>query len=392
MKCLYFDCFAGISGDMTLGALVDLGVPLRRITQELEKLPLRGYRLSARRVEKMGVAARKISVHLTARERHHRTFRDIDALIARSGLSDSVKRHSREIFLAIARAEAAVHRTRVANVHFHEVGALDSILDIVGIAIGIEHLGVETFYASPLPIGRGFIACRHGTLPLPAPATVRLLKRIPVHDAGIEGELVTPTGAAVIAHYVRCFDGLPPMTVTASGYGAGDREFADRPNLLRLILGELPNGAASEQVWVLETAIDDMNPEYAGHVMERLFAAGALDVTITPVYMKKNRPGMLLSVVCRDAERLHLAETVYRETTTAGIRFCRMQRSVLPRRLTTVATRFGRIAVKVLVTPDGERIAPEFESCRSAALRHNVAAQDVYAAVIAAGSRGKRTA
>lgn len=387
MKCLYFDCFAGISGDMTLGALVDLGVPLRRIALELEKLPLRGYRLSARRVEKMGISARKISVHLTARDRHHRTFRDIDALIARSTLSPSVKRHSREIFMSIARAEAAVHRTRVENVHFHEVGALDSILDIVGAAVGIELLGVETFCASPLPMGRGFVACRHGTLPLPAPATVRLLKGIPVHDAGIEGELVTPTGAAIIAHYVRRFDGLPLMTVTASGYGAGDREFADRPNVLRLIVGELQDCAVSEQVWVLESNIDDMNPEYAGHVMERLFAAGALDVTITPVYMKKNRPGMLLSVVCGDKERVRLAQTVYRETTTAGIRFCRMQRSVLPRRAETVATRFGRIAVKILAAPDGERIAPEFESCRSAALRHNVAVQDVYAAVIAAGRK-----
>jgi len=386
MNILYFDCFSGISGDMTLAALIDLGVPLRHIKRELAKLPVSGYTVRVTSVVTGGISGKKVIVAAKHPDHHHRTFRDIDQAIKQSSLDAAVKEHSREVFLNLAKAEAAVHATPVETVHFHEVGAVDSIVDIVGSAIGFHYLGIEEFYASALPLGHGFVNCQHGRLPLPAPATVRLLKGIPVYDAGIDEELVTPTGAALIRHYVKRFEGMPAMALQSCGYGAGHREFADRPNMLRLILGNIREMETTEQVWSLETNLDDMNPEYTGYVIERLLAAGALDVTLTPVYMKKNRPGMLLTVLCSDVVRPQLMQLLFQETTTAGIRACRMQRTVLPRRQSVIATRFGRLKVKILTGPDGDQIMPEFEACRAAALRHKVALKDVYAEVIALGS------
>lgn len=383
MKGLFFDCFAGISGDMALGALIDLGVPLRHIKKELEKLPIRGYSIKAGRTERMGISGKKITISIKAEAHHHRTFSDIEKLLLKSGLEREVKEHSRDIFYRIARAEAEVHRTRVEEVHFHEVGAVDSIIDIVGTAIALHHLGVDDISSSALPLGRGFVTCRHGTLPLPAPATLLLLKGIPVYDADVQGELVTPTGAAIIAHYATRFGSMPSMIVTRCGYGAGDRELPDRPNMLRLILGEVHGERTGEYVWSLETNIDDMNPEYAGYVMEQLFAGGALDVMFIPAYMKKNRPGMLLTVICTDKTRQNLTRILFQETTSAGIRTCRMERTVLPRRSGIVTTKFGKLPVKVFSGPDGDRIVPEFEVCRSAALRYKVPLKEVYAEIIA---------
>ncbi|MCX8044951.1 MAG: nickel pincer cofactor biosynthesis protein LarC [Desulfobacterota bacterium] len=386
MSILFFDCFAGISGDMTLAALIDLGVPVRYLKQELKKLPLQGYSMQIHTEERMGVSGKKVTVKLAAAH-HHRTLSDIQRMLNRSVLDTTVKDHSLHIFSRIAQAEAEVHHTTPDAVHFHEVGAVDSIIDIVGTAIAMQYLGIQTCSSTPLPLGRGFVTCHHGTLPLPAPATVLLLKGIPVYDAGIEGELVTPTGAAIISHYVQRFDGMPAMTIRACGYGVGHRTLPDRPNMLRLMLGDASEAFTTDEVVVLETNIDDMNPEYAGYVMERLLAAGALDVMFVPAYMKKNRPGIVLSVICAEHTRQKMLHILFQETTTAGVRSCRMQRSVLPRREEVVMTRFGAIQVKVITGPDGERIVPEFEACRRAAQHHNVPLRDVYTAVVVSGKQ-----
>ena len=384
MQCLYFDCFAGISGDMTLAALIDIGVPQRHITEELRKLKVSGYTLQVSRAMKMGISGKKVTVRVSTRgHHHHRSYGDIEALIKKSSLTNSVKERSLDIFLRIAKAEAKVHRKSVEDIHFHEVGAIDSLVDIVGSVIGIDYLGAEAFAAASLPLGHGFVKCAHGTLPLPAPATLLLLKGVPVHDAGIQGELVTPTGAAIITSYVRHFDGMPAMTVFATGYGAGTMDLQDRPNMLRLLLGETGGAVTTDYVWVLETNIDDMNPEYTGYVMERLFAAGALDVMLTPVYMKKNRPGVLLSVICADQSRGRLTRVLFQETTTAGIRSCRTQRTVLQRRQGSVPTRFGMMKVKIFSGDAGEYAVPEFEACRRAAQKHNVPLKTVYEEIIA---------
>jgi hypothetical protein len=391
MKCLYFDCFAGISGDMTLAALIDLGVPQRHITAELRKLKLTGYSVCVSRAMKMGISGKKIAVRVQTREHHrHRSYRDIETLIRKSSLKSGVKERSLDIFLRIAKAEAKVHSTSIDDIHFHEVGALDSLVDIVGSVIGIDYLGAEVFQAPALPLGHGFVKCQHGILPLPAPATVLLLKGVPVCDAGVAGELVTPTGAAIITSYVRQFGGMPAMTVAATGYGAGTMDLPDRPNMLRLMLGETQDAAGADWVWVLETNIDDMNPEHAGYVMERLFAAGALDVMLTPVYMKKNRPGVLLTVICADQARSQLTRVLFQETTTAGIRSGRMQRTVLQRRQGSIQTRFGRMKVKIFTGEAGEYAMPEFEECRRAAQKHGVPLKTVYEEVIACSKKVKR--
>lgn len=391
MKCLYFDCFAGISGDMTLAALMDIGVPQRYITAELRKLKLSGYTLQVSRGMKMGISGKKVTVRVSPHgHHHHRSYSDIETLIRKSSLKKPVKERSLDIFLRIAKAEAKVHRKSIEDIHFHEVGAVDSLVDIVGSVIGIDYLGAEAFFAPPLPLGHGFVKCAHGTLPLPAPATLLLLKGIPVHDAGVQAELVTPTGAGIITSYVRHFDGMPDMTVSATGYGAGTMDLQDRPNMLRLLLGKARDAVTTDYVWVLETNIDDMNPEYTGYVMERLFAAGALDVMLTPVYMKKNRPGVLLSVICADQTREKLTRLLFQETTTAGIRSSRTQRTVLQRHQGSVPTRFGMMKVKIFNGETGEYAVPEFEECRRAAQKHGVPLKTVYEEIIAGSKKVNR--
>jgi uncharacterized protein (TIGR00299 family) protein len=375
MKILYFDCFSGVSGDMTLAALLDLGLPLEKLQEDLKKLGLTNYSLEVRPGSRSGIGALGLEVKVGSHEEHHRHFSDIRELITRSSLDPGVKEMSLAIFQRLAEAEARVHRKKVEEVHFHEVGAVDSIVDIVGTAIGISFFRPDRIYASELPMGWGFVHCQHGRLPLPAPATVEVLKGYPVKNVDVEGELVTPTGAAIVATLSSKASAFPPMKVEKIGYGMGKKEFPDRPNLLRLILGEATEAYQTDRAVVLESNIDDMNPEFYDYLMERLFQGGALDVSLSPLQMKKNRPGTLLRVIAEEKDTDALSELILRESTTLGVRSFPVSRKKLPREVREVETRYGKIRVKI----SGEvRFQPEYDDCRRIAREKGVPIQEVY--------------
>jgi uncharacterized protein (TIGR00299 family) protein len=375
MKILYFDCFSGVSGDMTLAALLDLGLPLEKLQEDLKKLGLTNYSLEVRPGSRSGIGALGLEVKVGSHEEHHRHFSDIRELITRSSLDPGVKEMSLAIFQRLAEAEARVHRKKVEEVHFHEVGAVDSIVDIVGTAIGISFFRPDRIYASELPMGWGFVHCQHGRLPLPAPATVEVLKGYPVKNVDVEGELVTPTGAAIVATLSSKASAFPPMKVEKIGYGMGKKEFPDRPNLLRLILGEATEAYQTDRAVVLESNIDDMNPEFYDYLMERLFQGGALDVSLSPLQMKKNRPGTLLRVIAEEKDTDALSELILQESTTLGVRSFPVSRKKLPREVREVETRYGKIRVKI----SGEvRFQPEYDDCRRIAREKGVPIQEVY--------------
>ncbi|HSR10925.1 MAG TPA: nickel pincer cofactor biosynthesis protein LarC [Thermodesulfobacteriota bacterium] len=376
MKILYFDCFSGISGDMTLAALLHLGVPEEALRSELGKLGLDNYTLEIRKGSRSGIAAMSLEVKVGPREEHHRHFSHIRDLILGSSLEQETKDLSLAIFRKLAEAEARVHGQTVDDVHFHEVGAVDSIVDIVGTAIGIVFLKPEKIYSSELPMGRGFIQSQHGRLPLPAPATVEILKGYPVRSADIEGELVTPTGAAIVAALSSGAVPFPSMKPIDIGYGMGKKEFPDRPNLLRAVIGESSAEREADDAVVLEANIDDMNPEFYDAVMDRLFHAGALDVSLSPVMMKKNRPGTLLRVIAEERDAESLGEVILRETTTLGVRQYSVRRRKLPREVREVETRFGKVRVKV---SGAVRFQPEYDDCKRIAAEKGVPVQEVYA-------------
>ena len=382
----YFDCFSGISGDMTLGALIDLGVPADWLKKTLaEKLPLEGFDLLVESVDSCGISARRVSVEAT--DDTERDYRAIYRLISESTLPSAVIETSLAMFDRLAEAEAKIHGCDKENVHFHEVGGVDAIVDMVGAALGIDYLGIGTVRASALPMGSGTVQCRHGTLPVPAPATVELLRGVPVYDAGIASELVTPTGAAIITTLAEGFDGMPDMIVEDTGYGAGQREFSGRPNVLRVIAGRM-RAQHADSMMLVETCIDDMNPEIYGYLADRLFADGARDVVLIPVYMKKGRPGTMLQVLCERARQADLASRILSETSAIGVRYYPVQRQVLEREGLTVNTPYGPVAAKRVYTPDGEsRIAPEYESCRQIAESQNIPLRTVYQAAACAGDK-----
>jgi len=394
MILLYLDCFAGISGDMFLGALLDLGVSESALRAELAKLALKSYQISSRRVIKQNISATKFDVVVMEdsalhppsprlrRTGEHRGYTEIAAMITDSALSDTVKRRALSVFKRIGEAEAKIHGIPLEKVHFHEIGAVDSIVDIVGACIAVAALGVDEIQASPPRLGSGFVETAHGKFPVPAPATLELLKGIPVQSSNEPVELVTPTGAALLAEFCTKFSqAMPAMSIEKIGYGAGSRDLEKAPNVLRAVLGEPASAAESEgdTVAVIETNIDDMNPQLFGDVMERLLAAGALDVFLTPVQMKKNRPGTLLTVLCERNDADALAELLLTHTTSFGVRVHEAQRRKLAREIVTVKTKFGEIEVKVGRL--GDRIvtrSPEFESCKQAAAKFNVGVKDVY--------------
>jgi len=370
---------------MILGALLDAGVEPEIWQGELNKLNLSGYELEIDRVQKQGIAATSVGVLVNERsqERH---LAEIEELIGTSQLPNDVKEKSTEVFRRLAVAEAKVHGTTPDRIHFHEVGGVDAIIDIVGSVVGLQLLGVEEIYASTLPLGRGFVDCAHGRLPLPAPATIELLQGVPVLSRDVEGELVTPTGAAILTTLARGFGPFPPMTVERIGYGTGQKDFPF-PNLLRLLVGTTSPilDARMETITLLEANIDDLNPEFYGHLMERLFAAGALDVYLTPVHMKKNRPGVVLSVICPPAQAEALAALVFAETTTIGLRRQEVQRWALARERVEVETPYGIIGVKVAKLGGKVMTAsPEYENCRRLALESDVPLKEVYTAASAA--------
>ena len=380
----YFDCFSGISGDMTLGAFIDLGVSVDRLQQDLSSLSVESFELSVSPVERHGIRAMRCEV-VTEKKGRARTYADIRELIAASGLPEGTKKTALSIFHAIAVAEAGIHGCPVEAVHFHEVGALDSIVDIVGCALCLEYLDIKDVSASALPQGHGFVECRHGRLPLPAPATLSLLKDIPVYGVDIDGELVTPTGAAIVATLGQNFGPMPSMKVGAVGYGAGQRIYPNHPNLLRIVVGT-PSTADTEQhhyrvdsVQVIETTIDDMNPEIYGYLMEQLFANGALDVYWIPVFMKKNRPGTLVQVLCHTSRTDKLCDIIFNESTTIGVRISTARRRILPRETITLSLSVGRVAVKRIDLPGGEtRWAPEYEVCRRVAKEKGISVRGAY--------------
>ena len=378
MKVLYFDCFAGIAGDMTVAALLELGLPLDLLRSELAKLPFSGYTLDSSRTERHHVAGTSFKVTLTGPDQPHRHYSHIAAMIDEAPLKPRVKDLAQRIFRRLAEAEASVHNVPLERVHFHEVGAVDSIVDVVGAAIGLDYLGVERVYASPLPFGRGFIQTAHGRLPVPAPATAHLMQGIPLAGDIGEGERVTPTGAAIIAALAEGFGAPPAMRSDRIGYGAGEKDFAEVPNLLRLVLGEVDEASRHEEVQVIETHVDDMNPEIFGFLMEKLLQAGALDVAFTPIQMKKNRPATCLTVISRNEDLEKLAKIILSESTAIGLRYYPVRRVTLGRSLETRGTSLGEVKVKVL---ENGRVVPEYDSCREIALASGSPLIEVYRTV-----------
>lgn len=375
MKTLYFDCFSGVSGDMTLAALLSLGLPKEKLLQELKKLNLENYSVEIFPGSRSGIAATGVEVRVGHSHHHHRRFSDIRTLIQESSLDPQVKEIGLKIFQRLAEAEARVHDKTIDEVHFHEVGAVDSIVDIVGTAVGIAFFNPERILSSELPMGRGFVNCQHGRLPLPAPATVEVLKGYPVKKVEVEGELVTPTGAAIVATLSSGVAAWPDGIIRAVGYGLGKNDFPDRPNLLRLVLGETEGAFESDRAVILEANIDDMNPEFYGYVMERLFAEKALDVSLSQLLMKKGRPGVLVRVIAEEKDAEKLTEIILKETTTLGVRRYPVMRKKLPREVREVETKHGKIRVKI----SGDlRFQPEYEDCRRVAMEQGVPLQEVY--------------
>lgn len=378
MRIAYFDCFSGISGDMILGALVDAGLDLGELESELGKLHLPGYQLAAEKVTRKGISGTKVSIEV--QEGHgKRHLKDILESIEQSPLEDNIKSTSRRIFEELATTEAKIHDKQPKEVHFHEIGGLDSIVDVVGSLIGLKKLGIERVGASRIHVGTGFVECAHGTLPVPVPATLELLKGIPVYSRGIEVELVTPSGAAILKNVSRSFGLMPEMTVETMGYGAGSREL-EIPNLLRVCIGKADGGGYErDEVILIETNIDDMNPELFGYVSEKLLEQGVLDTYITPVHMKKNRPGTMLSVLIQPDKLDEVLSTLFAETTSLGVRIQSIERRKLAREIVSVKTRFGKIRVKVgRVGGAAKNIAPEYEDCKRIATEQGVPLKNVY--------------
>jgi len=407
-RVLYLDCFSGISGDMFLGMSVDLGVPLSHLRRELSRLRLKGYSLASRQVRRAGLWGTQVLVripksgrqgraahehgggfhahaggesagHSHPRRERRRGIGEIRRIIRGSGLDDRVKTRALKVFETLVKAEARVHRVPPARVHLHEVGAVDAIVDIVGACVCLEALKVDRVIVSPLPAGSGTIRCEHGVFPIPAPATVEILKGKPFYADGFRGELVTPTGAALAATLGDEFGPMPPLRVSRVGYGAGSRDPEGRPNLLRGFLGDLDEPAALlEKVAVIETTIDDLNPQVYGYLMERLFDAGALEVFFTSIQMKKNRPGTLVTIIAPDDRFDAVGEVVFRETTTIGFRYQRVDRIELGREVRRVRTPYGAVRIKVsLFQGKVVQATPEYEDCRSAALKAGVPLREV---------------
>jgi uncharacterized protein (TIGR00299 family) protein len=404
VKLLYFDCFSGISGDMALGALVDAGLPLDELRRAFGSLALSGVHVHADRILRAGVSATKFTVHAHDHDHHHthdhhhehsagstehstgstehsagstshaphRSLPEIFELIDQSALSGQGRDRAKRMFRRLAEAEAAIHHMPVEQVHLHEVGALDSILDIVGIVFALEWVGADRIVCSPLNVGGGMVQSAHGLFPVPAPATVKLLGNAPVYSGAVQKELVTPTGALIVTEYAASFGPIPPMSVEQVGYGAGERDNPATPNVLRVLIGTGAEQAQTERVTVIECEIDDMNPQIFGVAMEQLYAAGALEVYYVPVQMKKNRPGTLLTVVVAPERRAAIVETIFRETTTIGLRHHDVERECLQREIVQVETPIGAVRFKVSSRNGREITAtPEFDDCAQlAALNH----------------------
>jgi len=377
MRILYFDCFAGVSGDMILGAMVAAGVDPGALKDQLSSLNVQGYSVEFQSVDRSGISATYARVQ-TPHEQAHRNLNDILKIIYDSRLSDGVKSKAARIFSRLTEVEARVHNESIEQVHFHEVGALDAIIDVVGAAICFELAGIERCVSSPLHVGSGTVEMAHGRFPIPPPAVAELLKGAPIYSTEIKGELVTPTGAAIIATLCNEYGAIPKMRLEQTGYGAGTREYEKFPNALRVLIGESADTGNDERLLMIETNVDDLSPQVFGHVMERALEMGALDCYFTPVQMKKNRPGVLLSVLCRPAEREKLTQMIFAETTTLGVRSYDVERRALDRESVLVETQYGPIDVKV-ARLNGHVVneMPEYDQCRAAAQKFGVPLREV---------------
>lgn len=378
MKTLYFDCFAGASGDMILGALVAAGVDPRSLVDQLQLLGVAGWKIDFETVDRSGISSTYARVQ-TQHEHVHRHLSDILKIIYQSQLKQSVKDRAALIFSRLAEAESRVHNEPIEKIHFHEVGAIDAIIDVCGAAIGFDLLGIEQFISSPLRVGFGMAQMAHGRFPIPPPAVAELLRDRPVYAGDIEGEFVTPTGAAIITAVCDRFESIPAMRIEATGYGAGTRNPKGFPNALRLLLAETETVAnVDETLMMIETNIDDMSPQLFGYVMDRAFELGALDCYLTQTQMKKNRPGNLISILCQPRDREKFLEMLFAETTTIGARTYEVQRRALLRETIRVETQFGAIDVKVARGNNGNvKAMPEFDQCRAAAAAASVPLREV---------------
>ena len=391
MKQAYLDCFSGISGDMFVGALLDVGLSFERFLDELKKIPLGLYEFKRTRALRGHLAGTRVEISVPGKQ-PHRKLGDIQTLVRDSALSAGVKEQTLRVFGRLAEAEGKLHNMPPEQVHFHEVGAVDAILDIVGTCIGLELLDISQLTCSPVNVGSGCVQAAHGSLPVPAPASLELLKNIPIYSSGVDGELVTPTGAALISSLSTGFGPIPAMRVERIGYGAGAREIPGHPNLARLLLGEsvepvrVRDGAPGDEVVsVIEANVDDMSPQLYGFFIDQALAAGALDVTCTPIQMKKDRPGILLSVLCSPEKSEALAQMLFEQTTTIGVRIYEARRKILEREFVSIQTPYGAVTVKV-AKRDGKvlNVAPEYEDCQRLATEKGVPLKQVMIAAQAA--------
>ena len=382
-RIAYFDCFAGVSGDMVLGAFLDLGLPPKVLDDGWRMLGLKGVQVKGRRVNRGGLTGTQVEVEGTGT---FKNYREMKKAIDDSALPSGIKALRLKILHQLAKVEAGIHGVAIEKVHFHEIAGIDTIVDAVGVALGVSHFSWETTICSPLPMGRGFVEAGHGRLPLPAPATVALLKGVPVVPALVEGETVTPTGAAIVTSLASGFGPLPEMEITGVGYGAGTRDTEGTPNLLRIIQG-MQVQRQVEGIWVLEADVDDMNQELLPYLNQLLLKEGAIDAVLIPIQMKKGRPGFTIRALATDAQREELAELILRESTTLGVRMYRVERMTLSREEREVKTQYGTIKLKVAFDHEGKiiNLMPEYESCRQIAEKKKVPLKEVYQEAVAKG-------
>lgn len=387
MRIGYLDCFSGASGDMILGAMIDAGLSADGLREELKKLRLRNVSLKVRRVIKGGISATQVVVVGKDEKKHSRSLAEIFQILDHSRLEPEIREKSKMVFKRIASVEAKIHRKAMEEIHFHEVGGLDSVVDIVGAVWGVQEMGIEKLFVSRINVGTGFVKCEHGLLPVPAPATLALMKGRPIYSSGVERELLTPTGAALLTFLGSEFGRMPLMMVEKVGYGAG-RDDLSHPNLLRLIVGEGGMILGKERVMVVETNIDDMNPQFYDYLMERLLAMEVQEVFLTPIQMKKNRPATLLTIICSAEKLPSVTHFLIRETTTIGLRWREEERSCAERKILKLQTRYGKIRFK-LACWEGERVnlSPEYEDCKRLALRQGVSLKEVFEEAKRAGMR-----
>ncbi len=378
MRIAYFDCFSGASGDMILGALIDAGLNPRRLREALTKLRIPTVRIRVRKVLKKGISGTQVLVEGRNEKRFHRNLNEVLQIIKRSRVEKEVRERSEEIFRRIASVEGKIHQIPTEEVHFHELGGLDSIVDIVGAVWGIRELGIEKIHVSRVNVGAGFVKCEHGILPVPAPAALSLMEGKPIYSSGVERELLTPTGAALLATLGSEFGAMPRLHVERVGYGAG-RDDLPHPNLLRLIVGTSESTSEKETVAVIETNIDDMNPQFYDYVMERLLAMEVLEVFVTPILMKKNRPGHLLTVICPSGKLPSVAKFLFEETTTLGLRWHEEEREKTDRKILRLQTRYGKIRFK-LARWEGRTVnlSPEYDDCKRLALERGIPLKEVF--------------